>query len=357
MKNKNLNNNRNISDLSEDEIEQIKSLLISDKKIITNKPKHYDKKFFQTVLTSAKIVKICLFTCFALYALLNLFGIILSVVYNNLNFTTLIGQFIGCFSVSFVCIVIFNNINTNKKTEKEILYISNGKFVFNFNNGIVDSPDLFYCLSYESLQKIEFEIYGTRKRTTYGRVVFTFDVLVYQVTHTINLTNITQIENYIAQNYPMLVEKIIKDGKSIAFNKKSKYNKIKNFLYSLNCLIASLLFIVIPLLFDYFNLSLIIAGSVFLLTAIIVFISPYLYTYHLRQGLIVSTVFIIIGYLIPLFIILNSNVPFLEYLASNSLLLLITFFGNIGLTFYLYIVALVLNKFNYLIKSKDENSF
>ena len=45
MKNKNLNNNRNISDLSEDEIEQIKSLLISDKKIITNKPKHYDKKF------------------------------------------------------------------------------------------------------------------------------------------------------------------------------------------------------------------------------------------------------------------------------------------------------------------------
>ena len=155
----------------------------------------------------------------------------------------------------------------------------------------------------------------------------------------------------------MLVEKIIKDGKSIAFNKKSKYNKIKNFLYSLNCLIASLLFIVIPLLFDYFNLSLIIAGSVFLLTAIIVFISPYLYTYHVRQGLIVSTVFIIIGYLIPLFIILNSNVPFLEYLASNSLLLLITFFGNIGLTFYLYIVALVLNKFNYLIKSKDENSF
>lgn len=348
----------NILNLSEKEFEKVKNQLIKEGNII-NKPKisQYDEKFFQVVTTSMILVKFVIFFSFFLYALLNLLGIVLSVIYKNFNIISSVIQIIVCVAVLLVCYVIFGNINVNKKTEKESIYLYNDNFIFNFSNGIVETPNLFWSLSCENLHKIEIIVYGTRKKQVYGRVIFIFTVLNYRVTHTINYANITEIKNCIANKYPTLFSKIVIDGKSKRFKESTKDNpKGKTILCAFGCLIASISFFVIPLCFNYFNLALVITGSVLLLTSGMLFLSLSLYAYHLVQGLILCSFFIIIGYCIPLFIIMNSRFPFLEYIASNHLLLLITFFGNIGFCLYLYCIVLLLNKINYLIKSKKDNA-
>lgn len=271
-------------------------------------------------------------------------------MYGSFNLGSVITQIFGCAVALFICFVIFRNLNTNKKTQKEVIYIYKDDFIFNFNNGIVKTPHLFYSLPSGSLQKIEFTVYGTRRKQIFGRVIFTFSILNYRVTHVINNANLTEIENYFKSENPTLLEKLVKDGKSKSSGEKPK--TVNAVLSSLGCVIVSVLFFVVPLALDYYNLSLIIAGCVFLLTAAIILLSPVLYTYHLVQGLILSCIFIIAGYCIPLFVILNGQTPFLSYIASNSLILLPTFFGNIGLCIYVYIVVLEFNKIIYLIKRK-----
>lgn len=60
----------------------------------------------------------------------------------------------------------------------------------------------------------------------------------------------------------------------------------------------------------------------------------------------------IIGFCIPLFIFFETELPLLEFIASNNLLLLIMFFGNIGLVLYGYCIAFYVNKISYLIRNK-----
>lgn len=153
--------------------------------------------------------------------------------------------------------------------------------------------------------------------------------------------------------YPSLLDKLVVDNKTQNFKENWKDNQaVKTTLCAFGCLVAAVLLFVIPRVCGYYNLSLIIAGALLLLTAVIVLLSPYLYTYHLVNGFIICAVFIIIGYGIPLFAILADGISFLTFIASNSGLLLCTFFGNIGLCLYLYCVWLVISKIAYVIKNK-----
>ena len=134
MKSKVTDGYANILDLPEAEIENVKNRLIADGNIIEKSAiKNSDAKFFQAVLTETVFLKFFLFFGFALFAVLNLSGMILSVIYNGFNLTTLIMQTIGCGAILLICFVIFRNIDTNKKTEREAIYIDDGNFIFNFN--------------------------------------------------------------------------------------------------------------------------------------------------------------------------------------------------------------------------------
>ena len=345
---------KNILDLSEGEIEKIKHTLIEDGLIVEkNKISNYDKEFFKTETMSMVLVKFSLFFSFFLYALINLFGIILSIVYKNFSVISSLIQIFTCLMVLLVCLVVFGNLKPHKKKKENIIFVKDNIFIFNFNNGMVETPNLFYHLPYDNLQRIEFEVYGERKKQVYGRVIFTFKVLDLYIKHTIHSVNITEIKNYIARNFPDLINNIVVDNNChnpIKISKDSK--KGKAYLSAFSCLIASILFFVIPLVFNYYNLALIISGDILFLTAFLVLLSPYLYTYHLIQGLILSCVFMLIGYCIPLFFILNNQQSFFMAIASNNYFLLLTFFGNIGLCLYASSITLIINKILYKIRRR-----
>lgn len=345
---------KNILDLSEEENENVKNLLLEDGLIVKkSKISKYDKSFYQIETISSKFVKFILFFSFIIYALINLSGIILSIVYNSFSVASIIIQIFVCAAVLFVCTAIFRNLITDKRKKKEVIYIDGGRFIFNFNNGITATPSLFYSLPYENLQMIEFEVYGENKNYVYGRAKFIFKVSDYVAVHTINCANLTEIKDFIFSSYPVLMDKTVIDNgsdKSVAVSKDGR--GVKSLLSALACSVVSALFIAVPLVLNCFNPALIISGSLFGLTAIMILISPWLYTYHLVQGLIVSCVFIIVGYCISLIFIFNSGLSFSAAIISNKYLLLMTFLGNIGLCFYVYIITMFINKLLYKIKSK-----
>ncbi len=337
--------------------EELKALEQSKEEFITkgmlieqSNMNNYDKKFFQNVTPSIKIVKLVLFLSLLIYVLINILGVVLSITYHTFSIATFLGQTIGCLTVLLLCFVIFRSINTNRNIERETLYISKDTFLFNYNNGIVPSPNLFYCLSYEYLQKIEFEVYGKRKKQVFGRVIFTFKVLDCQIKHYIHYVNLTEIKNYITSRYSALNTKLVVDGKGETSEDMPK-NK-RSFLYSLVCLLLSTLCFVLPFALEKYNASFVIAGVVLLFTTILIFLSRFLYFYHFIQGIILCSIFVIIGFCIPLFVFFESGLSLLEFIASNSLLLLIMFFGNIGIVFYGYCIGFYVNKISHLIRNR-----
>ncbi len=340
----------NNKELSEEQIKQefiTKGILIEKSNM-----KDYDKKIFQNVSLSMKLVKLFLFLSLFFYALINIFGVVLSITYHKFSLATFLGQTVGCLAVLLLCFVIFRNINTNRSIERETLYVSQDNFLFNYTNGVVPTPNLFYCLSYEYLHKIEFEVYGKRKNQVFGRVIFTFQVLDCQIKHYINFVNLTEVKHYITSRWSTLLTKLVVDGKSERTEDTPRNKKRSASLYSIGCLLFSALFFVLFLMCNIYNLSLVIAGAVLLFSAILIFISCFLYFYHLIQGIILSSIFMIIGFCIPLFIFFETELPLLEFIASNNLLLLIMFFGNIGLVLYGYCIAFYVNKISYLIRNK-----
>lgn len=348
MKTRNKNRSEHLLDLSEEEIDQVKQQLTEENKLVEKtKISKYDKKFSRTVTISMKLIKFFLFFGFALYALFNLAAIALSVFYRNFNAVSAVIQIVVCGAVLFLCLVVFHNPNLNLKTEKEVLYVIDDRFLFRFTNGISETPNLYYALPYEHLQSIEFTIYGTRKKQLYGRAVFTFSVANYRTKHTINSVNLTELENYFAEWFPTYKEKLSIDGKPKLCNEPPKKRKIG--LCTLGCAIVSVLFFASPQLFRCENGAFLFEGVLFCVTAVVVLLAPFLHTEHLVQGLMLSSVFLSVGYGIPLFLILNSPTPFFQYLATNGLILLPTFFGNVGLCFYFYIVFSVGNKICYCI--------
>lgn len=71
---------------------------------------NYDKKFFQNVTPSIKIVKLVLFLSLLIYILINILGVVLSITYHTFSIATFLGQTIGCLTVLLLCFVIFRNI-------------------------------------------------------------------------------------------------------------------------------------------------------------------------------------------------------------------------------------------------------
>lgn len=56
---------------------------------------NYDKKFFQNVTPSIKIVKLVLFLSLLIYILINILGVVLSITYHTFSIATFLGQTIG----------------------------------------------------------------------------------------------------------------------------------------------------------------------------------------------------------------------------------------------------------------------
>lgn len=344
----------NILDCSEKEIDKIKNQFISDGLIIEkSRITKYDEKFFETVTLTNFVVKFFIFFSLGLYILFNVFCIALSIYYETFNIVSVIAPLIVCVAVFIISFAIFGNINTNKKVDKNVLYVIGDNFVFNFNNGIVETPKLFYSLPYDSVTKIEFIINRLRKSQLLGSVTFSFLVSDYEVTHTIQNTNLSQIGQALKTKFPSLLENLIVDGRSkddviIVKNNKGKYLGI-----SFGLTAVAILMLTLPRVFDVDLVSLAVFGAIFLITALVVFLSPYLYSCHWVRGALISLVFMSAGYLPPLIFIEMSDMPILQYLAEGNLILLPTFFGNIGLCLYASVLLQTIGKIVYKLKSKS----
>ncbi len=344
----------NIKDLFEDESEKLKNQWINDGYVFEKtKIKNYDEKFFNIVTFSHFVIKFLLFCSVGLYILFNIFCILLSVYYKTFHILNIFAPVIVCAFVFIISFSIFNNINVNKKVEEEVLYIMDNQFIFNFNNGIVETPKLFYSLSYDSIQKIEFIIYRLRKSQWFGSVTFTFLVSGYEVTHTIPNANLSQIKECLKTKFPSLRNKLIIDGKNKDNERKVNHSKARYFLTSFGLLVVGILFIVIPYFLKINFISLKIFSVIFFVTAFLIFLSPYLYTYSFVHGTILSLIFLLVGYLIPLIIIEGSSLPFLFYVANNTFILMPTFFGNIGLCFYISFLFQYFSKIIFKLKMKN----
>ena len=122
------------------------------------------------------------------------------------------------------------------------------------------------------------------------------------LTHAIRFTNLTEIEHLLENKFPSLLNILIIDGK-----RKNHHEIIKNkqmpisLLTSLALFIVSMLLMIVPYLFNHYSLALGISSVILIITALIIFLSPFLYTYHLIQGTIISSVFIMMGFCVPLF--------------------------------------------------------
>lgn len=345
----------NVTDLSENDIEQIKKLSIENGNIIKkSRISSYDVKFSDVVVLSAKLIKFFIYLSIVLYVAFNIFGLVLSIVYDTFNTVNLFGIIVAIFVISFITIAIFNNVNTNKKKETNTIYIKDGNFIFNYCNDIVDTPDLFYILPYGNIKQLDVLIYGIKKEKLYAKVTFIFDLFGYDVAHTVLYANFTDIKSFIAEKFPSLMSKINVDNKKKSYyDKMNKKTEVRNFVFAAVCLAASVMITVIPLLLNYFNLALIIAGAVLFLTSVIIFISKFIYT-NLEQGTLISGVFIIIGYCVPLFIVFDSEMPFLQCIAQDTEILLPTMLGNIGIALYLYIISITVGKIHFKLKYKKD---
>ncbi len=342
-----------LSDLSEEEINKIKNQLIENGTIFQKKKKlSYDTKFFETVTISNILIKFFLFFTLGIYAIINLIGFVLSILYNN---NTKIVTVIGVSAICFIVFAIFRNINTNKNKEEFAIYVKDDNFIFNYCNDVLSTPDLFYSLPYDSIKKIEFLIYTLRKKDIYGSVTFTFTVCGYDISYIIRFTNLTNIQKLLKSKFPSLLKNLIIDGKSIYLTEPRKNkHKLKFILISLTTLVMSVLLFIIPYILNYHSIALIISSIVLFITAINIFLSCYIYTFYLVQGIIISSVFIIIGFCVPLFIIENSGIAFMNFVILNNEVLMPTVFGIIGVCIYSYIINIIISKIYYILKSKRE---
>ncbi len=336
-------------DLPETEIEAVKTQLMADGTIFeSNKVKHGDTRFFETVTVSNTLIKFLLFFSVGLYAVINVLGNLCALIWGTGDVVGSLEVMVGIFMICFIVIAIFSNINTNKKKEENVMFVNGKHFIFNFNDGVTETPKLFYRLPYERLEKIEFLIYRCRKEQLFGCVTFTFRVLDYQVTHTIRYTNLTKIEQCLQQNFPALLGNLVVDGKSEKYHEPTKNKpKLKCMLIALALVVAAVFLIVLPRLWHFESLALTVVGVLFIITAVVVFSSFYLYTYFMVQGVLVSCVFLIMGICVPWLIVEISGVSFVTYLLYDPQILMPTIFGIIGLCLYSYQLIIWFGKIHY----------
>ena len=344
--------NHALSNLSEAELKEAKQYLIENQIIIEcRKIKDFDVKFFETVAISNTIIKYFCFFSMALYILINLAGIGLSIFNHTGN---PIGSTIALFVICFIVFATFGNINTNKKKEENPLFIQGNNFIFNFTDDAVETPNLFYILPFDSVKSIEFIIHKLKKGQIFGSVTFTFNAAGYDFSHTIRFTNLSKIRNYLSAKFPTLTSCLIIDGKgeksaTIPTHHKSK---LKYNLISLAILAFALLLVIIPYVLNFHSIALILSAIILFITAILSFLSSFLYTYHLVQGTLMSGIFIIIGFLVPLLVVEIDGISILDYISQNNEILLPTAFGIIGLCLYAYNFIIMIGKIVYKIKNK-----
>lgn len=343
----------NILNLPEKEIDEIKNRLLTYGLIVEkNRISKYDQKFFEIVTLTKRVVKFFLFFSLALYIALNIFCIALSVYYKSFNAVSLVAPIAVSVVVFIITFAIFGNINTNKKTEENVMYVIGDKFVFNFSDGVTETPRLFYSLSYDCVVKIEFTVDKLKKSRLFGRAVFTFLVEGYEVTHTVHTADLSQIEQVLNAKFPSLTDKLIVDGRNKDNVLVTKTNNAKYFALSFGLAVGSVLSFVLPRVFNVDFITFKVLGAIFAVTAIAVFASPFICLCSSVRGLIVSAVFVAIGYLVPTIIFEIDGSPILQALANGNLILLPTFFGNIGLCLYASVLAQITGKIIYIIKSK-----
>lgn len=341
----------NLLELEENKLNEVKKILIADGTICEkNNIKEYDAKFFESVTLSNTLIKFLLFFSLSLYVVINLIGLVISIIYDPNFSIDLIGTIIGLFAICLIVSAIFSNINTNKKKEECPIFIKDENFIFNFTDGVAKTSKLFYTLPYDSVQKIEFIIHGLKRNQLFGSVTFTFKVLDYTVTHSLRYTSLTAVENFIKSALPCLLDKLIVDGKANEdIDITPKNHVLKNSIISLAILIVAITSIVVSYSLNFKSLALTISCAVLILTSVIVFFSSYLYTHFLVQGIIISSVFIIIGFCAPMLIIECSKISILNYIIQNPQILMTTIFGIIGLCLYIYIVIINISKIRYIV--------
>lgn len=344
----------NINELSEKDFKKVKEQLIEKGNLVKqNSVKNYEAMFSEVVTLSSVVLKFFIFFSLALYLVFNVFGIVLAVKYNTIK-GNLIEIVIGLLVVTFITIAIFTNINTNKKKKNYVLYVKDGNFIFNFYDAVVVSQ-FYYILPYESIKQIDFLIYGAKKENLFGKITLVFSVLNYEVVHIIPYTNLTKIKDFLKRQYPSLTDKInIDNKKNSYYDKINKAEQVRNNIFLMACFLLSVMLVCVPLMFNYFNLSLIIAAVILFITSLIMFISKYIYT-NLEKGVLISSVFIIFGYCLPLFFIFNSKLTFLHFISQNVEVLMPTILGNIGVCLYLYIICITISKICFKLKYKNKN--
>ncbi|MDE6047131.1 MAG: hypothetical protein K2F56_00730 [Anaeroplasmataceae bacterium] len=343
----------NLFELSEEEKDSVKKTLLENEIVFEKKKiKQYESKYFELVTISNILIKFFLFFSLGVYVVINLVGVVLSILYSS-NITNPFMDIVGLCIICFIISAIFMNVNTNKKKEDSIIYVNDNHFIFNFCDGVVETPTLYYMLPYDSIQKIEFIIHSVRKKQIFGSVTFTFTVLGYEVTHTIRYTNLTGIEELLKDKFPSLLPNLFQDGKNKTHTEKIKdKKKIRCICGSFAIFALSIGVILVPYFLKYHCVACIIASVILMITASVVFLSPFLYTYHLVQGSIVSGIFILIGICVPCFLIESSQMSFLEYVIQNNSALLITIFGIVGVCLYAYILPIIVGKAVFMLKRK-----
>ncbi len=340
-----------ITDLTEEQLREVKNQLIEKEMIFESKGiSRSDAKFFETVTVSNALIKFFLFFGMGIYILINLAGMTVSFLNHTLK--NPIGNLVGLFAICFIVFAIFGNVNTNKKKEERPVFIKGNNFIFNFNDMVVETPDLFYSLPYDSLVRWEFIIHKLKKGEIFGGVSFTFRVSDYEVHHAIRYTNLSEIEAFIKNKFPDLMRCLVIDGKGKDCEPVKSNRKLKYGLLSLALSVASLLLTVIPYELNYRSIALNLSAIILFITAILTFLSILLCACHLIQGTIISCVFILMGFCVPLLVIEISGISIFEYVSLNSEILLPTFFGIVGLCLYAYIVVILFGKLKYKIKNK-----
>lgn len=342
----------NLLELEEQELNEVKKILIENGTIFKKtKINQYDAKFFETVTLTNTLIKFFLFFSLGVYMVLNLIGIIVSIVFDPNISIDIIGTLVGIFAICFIVFSIFSNINTNKKKEEFPIFIQGENFIFNFSDGRIESSNLFYTLPYESIQKIEFIIHSLKKDQIFGSATFTFKVLDYTITYSLRYTNLTILEETIKNKFPTLLDQLSIDGKANKrINLTKNHQKLKNSLISLAVFLVGISFIVVPYFLNFKSLALLVSGIILILSSIVVFLSSYIYTYFLNQGIIISSVFILIGFCLPIFIIEHSHHSILSYVIQNPSIVMPTIFGIIGFCLYIYIIIINLSKILYILK-------
>ena len=342
-------------ELEENKLKEVKEILIADGTVFEKSSiNKYDAKFFETVTLSNTLIKFFLFFSLGLYVVINLTGLTMAIIFEPKFSIDIIGTLVGLFAICFIVSAIFSNINTNKRKQEFPIFIAGENIIFNFSDGVVETSKLFYTLPYDSVQSIEFIIHSLKKNQLFGSVTFTFKVLDYTVTHSLRYTNLTAIEKFIESKLPSLSDKLIIDGKANKDIEITKKNQVfKNSLISLAILIFALTSIIVPYLLNFKSLALTLSCVILILTSVIVFFSSYLYTHFLVQGVIISGIFIIIGFCVPMLIIECSKISIINYIIQNPQILMTTIFGIIGLCLYAYIVIININKIHYMIHKNE----